>query len=327
MSKSLFWLGACTLCLTACATVGEREGTQAVQGGSPQGGRDYSPSGLFAERHGAYLTRANRYEPDVSARYMLVPNAKVTSEPGSFDLQDLRARGDVPIVLDPDSYLSVGGEFRHRDYNLTSNVLGADDEDLFVLGARLGAGLFVNDDFLVEGMFRPGIYSDLDGTLTSDDWHWFGHGLATYRVQENVFLKGGVAVSEDFADIAVIPLAGIAWALNEQFRIDILLPHRAEASWSPNSGVTTLRVGGYLEGNQYRVRSSAATGKRQVDWQTQEITVAAGLNHRFSDYLSVFGEIGSVIAGDTKLRDGTSQSFTGSIEPTFFFQVGVGFDF
>src|SRR5690606_32468222 len=125
----------------------------------------------------------------------------------------------------------------------------------------------------------------------------------------------------------VIPLAGIAWALNEQFRIDILLPHRAEASWSPNSGVTTLRVGGYLEGNQYRVRSSAATGKRQVDWQTQEITVAAGLNHRFSDYLSVFGEIGSVIAGDTKLRDGTSQSFTGSIEPTFFFQVGVGFDF
>jgi hypothetical protein len=292
-----------------------------------QGARDYSPGGLFAERHGAYLTRARRYEPKVSARYMLMPNAQVTSEPGSFDLQELRVRGDAPIVLDPDSYLSLGGEFRHRDYNLTSNIVGADDEDLFVVGARLGAGLFVTDDFMVEGMFRPGLYTDFDGTLTRQDWPWFGHALATYRVQDNVFVKGGAAVSEDFADVDVIPLAGISWVLTDQFRFDVLLPHRAEVSWSPNAGITTFRVGGYLEGDQYRVRSSAATGKRRVDWQTQEISLAAGLTHRFSDYLCVFGEVGSVVAGDTKFRDGTAQNYTGSIEPTFFFNVGVGFDF
>lgn len=327
MSKSRFWLGACTLLLTACATVSKHDdyGPAAPQDG--QGSRDYSPSGLFAERHGAYTTRAKRYEPKIFARYTLLPNAKVTSEPGSFDMQEVRVQGDVPIVLDPDSYLTLGGELRHRKYSLTNNILGASDDDVFVVGARIGAGVFVNDDVLLEGMFRPGLYSDLDGTLTNKDWQWFGHGLATFRVREDIFLKAGVAVSQDFEDVDVIPLGGIAWVLNEQFRLDVLLPHRLEASWSPNAGVTTVHVGAYLQGDQYRVHSSAATGKRRVDWQTQEIWASAGLNHRLSDYLSVFGEVGTLIAGDNKLRDGTSQSYTGALEPSFFFNVGVGLDF
>jgi len=324
MSKGQLWLGACTVCLSACAAVGGGEGTT-PQDGPPA--RDYSPGGLFSERHGAYLTRSKRYEPKGFARYTLIPNAKVTSEPGSFDMQEVRVRGDAPMVVDPDAYLSVGGEFRHRHYDFTNNILGAGDDDLFVLGARLGGGVFVNDDILLEGMFRPGLYSDLDGTLTHHDWFWFGHGLATLRAHDNLFFKAGVEVSQDFDDVDVFPLAGLAWVVNDQFRVDILLPHRIEASWSPNAGVTTVRVGTYLEGDQYRVRSSAATGKRSVDWQTQEITLSVGALHRLTDYLSVFGEVGSVIAGDTKIRDGTSQSYNGAIEPTFFFNVGVGFDF
>ncbi|MEZ5962876.1 MAG: hypothetical protein R3F56_03420 [Planctomycetota bacterium] len=332
MSKSRLWLGAGMLTLSACATVSKRDDGPALPAAAvgqdeQQGSRDYSPGGLFAERHGAYWTRSKRYEPKVFARYMLLPNTKVTSEPGSFDMQELRVRGDAPIVLDPDSYLTLGGEFRHRRYDFTNNVLGADDEDVYVVGARLGAGVFVNDDVLIEGMFRPGLYSDLDGTLTSKDWQWFGHGLATFRMRDDLFLKAGVAVSQDFADVDVIPLAGITWVIDEQFRIDVLLPHRIEGSWSPNAGITTVHAGAYLEGDQYRVRSSSGSGKRRVDWQTQEIRLAAGVDHRLSDYLSVFGEIGSTIAGDTKLRNGTSQSFTGSIEPTFFFNVGIGFDF
>lgn len=331
MSKSRVWLGVCMLGLSACATVNHREPDRSAPVAAvPQDGhsaRDYSPNALFAERHGTFLTQATRYEPKVFARYTLIPNAQVSSEPGSFDMQELRVRGDAPIVVAPDTYISLGGEFRHRQYDLTNNILGANDEDLYVIGARLGAGTFVTDEFLLEGMFRPGLYSDLDGTLHTKDWNWFGHALATYRVRDDLFLKAGAAVSEDFADVNLIPLLGISWFVNEQFRFDVLLPHRIEGSWSPNSGVTTVRVGAYLEGDQYHVRGSSATGKRRVDWQTQEITISAGLNHRLTDYLSVFGEIGSVIAGDNKFRDGTSQRFNGAIEPTFFFNVGVGLDF
>ena len=320
MSKCQFWpcqflLGATTLLLTACATVNDR----GEVGGAPPvplaqdgvGQRDYSPGGLFAERHGGFLTRAKRYEPRLFGRYTLMPNGQVTSEPGSFDLQEVRVRGDVPVTLDPDNYLSLGGEFRQRKYDFSNNVLGVRDEDIYVLGARIGAGVFVNDDFLVEGMFRPGIDSDLDGTLTSRDWHWFGHALGTYRVREDLFLKAGIAVSEDFADVSVIPLAGLAWTIDDQWRIDILLPHRAELSWSPNAGTSTLRAGIYLEGDNYRVRAPASLGKQRIEWQTQEITVSVGLVQRFSDYLSVFGEVGSTLAGDYKLRDGTSQNYSG----------------
>ncbi len=347
MSKSQFWLGAGTLLLAACTTVTDRghlgtldstphggvDGSVARSGGTTPvaqdsvGQRDYSPGGLFAERHGGFLTRARRYEPKIFARYTVMPDTQLTSERGSFDLQELRARGDVPITVDPDNYLSLGAEYRQRKYDFTNNVAGARDEDLYVLGARVGAGVFVNEEFLLEGMFRPGIYSDLDGTLTSRDWHWFGHGLGTWRIREDLFLKAGAAVSEDFADVDVIPLAGLAWTIDDQWRVDILLPHRAEVSWSPNAGTSTIRVGVYLEGDNYRVRRPAALGKTRVEWQTQEITVAAGVVQRLSDYLSVFGEFGSAVAGDYKLRDGTGQRFSGSIEPTFYFNVGVGFDF
>lgn len=333
MSKSQLWLGAGALLLAACTTVTERstagDGLPATMLARQDtvGQRDYSPGGLFAERHGGFLSRAKRYEPRLFGRYTLMPDAQVKSEPGSFDLQEWRAQGDIPITVDPDNYLTIGGEFRQRKYDLSNNVTGAFDEDVYVIGARIGGGVFVSDDFLLEGMFRPGVYSDLDGTLTGDDWHWFGHGLGTYRVREDLFLKAGVAVSEDFADIDVIPLAGLAWTIGEQWRIDILLPHRVELSWSPNAGTTTVRAGAYLEGDNYRVRTPAALGKTRVEWQTQEVTVAAGLVQRLSDYLSVFGEVGSAIAGDYKLRDGTSQRYTGSLEPTFYFNVGVGLDF
>src|SRR5690606_39090000 len=119
-------------------------------------------------------------------------------------------------------------------------------------------------------------------------------------------LKGGVAVSEDFADVDVIPLAGLALTIHDQWRIDILLPHRAEISWSPNAEATIVRAGIYLEGDQYRVR----TAGNRVDWQTQEITVAAGLVQRMNDYVSVFGEIGSAIAGDYKLRTARASAST-----------------
>jgi hypothetical protein len=346
MNKCQVWLGAGTLLVAACTTVNNGGDLSAHRAGADNPGlvataaataavpvqdgvgqRDYSPSGLFAERHGGFLTRAKRYEPKLFVRYMVMADAQVTSEPGSFDLQELRARGDIPITLDPDSYMSLGAEFRQRDYDFSNNVLGARDEDVYVLGARIGAGLFINDEFLVEAMFRPGIYSDLDGTMTSQDWHWFGHALGTYRIREDLFLKAGAAVSEDFADVDVIPLAGLAWTIDEQWRVDLLLPHRAEISWSPNAGTSTIRAGVYLEGDNYRVRGPASLGKPRVEWQTQEITISAGLVQRLSDYLSVFGEVGSAVAGDYKVRDGSSQTYTGSLDPTFYFNVGVGFDF
>ncbi len=298
----------------------------AIPQGQP-GQRDYSPGALFMDRHGGFLTQSKRYEPKFSARYALLADTQISDEVGSFDLQEIRVKGDIPIAVDPDNYISIGGEFRRRDYDLTNNVSGVSDDDVFVLGLRIGAGVFVTDDTLLEAMFRPGLYSDLDGTLTTKDWQWFGHALATFRVRDDFFLKVGAEVAETFADIGVYPLAGFAWVLSDQWRMDMLLPQRLELSWSPNAGATNLGVGVYLEGDQYRLRGPASQGSRRFDWQTQEVTASFSLHQRFSDYFSVFGEVGSVLAGDYKLRGTTNQRFDGSLEPTFFFNAGIGIDF
>lgn len=341
------WFGVTALMLAACSTVGPRMGqdsgadaragarlpsaSDARSAPGPQGGAggqtDYSPGALYMDRHGGFLTQSKRYEPKVWARYALMANAQVADEVGSFDLQEVRARADVPIALDPDDYISIGGEFRQRDYDLTNNVAGVTDDEVYSIGLRIGAGVFVNDDTLLEAMLRPGVYSDLDGTLTSRDWQWFGNALATFRVRDDLFLKAGVDVSETFADFGVVPLAGLAWVISDQWRLDLLLPHRAEISWSPNAGATNLSAGVYVEGDQYRLRGPANQALRRYEWQTQEITASLSLHQRFSDYFSVFGEIGSTLAGDYKLRGTTSQRFDGALEPTFFFNAGIGIDF
>lgn len=356
------WFGVTALMLAACSTVGPRvsdgsppaalgweRGAGARAEASPpsasdarsapelrpapglQGGAggqtDYSPGALFMDRHGGFLTQSKRYEPKIWARYALMANAQVADEVGSFDLQEVRARADVPIALDPDDYITIGGEFRRREYDVTNNVAGVTDDDVYSIGLRIGAGVFVTDDTLLEAMLRPGVYSDLDGTLTSRDWQWFGNALATFRVRDDLFLKGGVDVSETFADFGVVPLAGLAWVVSDQWRLDLLLPHRAEISWSPNAGATNVSAGVYIEGDQYRLRSPANQALRRYEWQTQEITASVSLHQRFTDYFSVFGELGSTLAGDYKLRGTTNQRFDGALEPTFFFNAGIGIDF
>jgi hypothetical protein len=302
-------------------------GTRPAAAPAAQEVRDYSANSLFLERHAGFMQRMNRYEPRVFASFMALPDAEVKGEPGSFDLAQLRARGDFRFAVDPNSYLSAGGEFRLREYEFSPAVRGATDETLYQVGARLGAGYFVNDDLLLEGMFRPGVYTDFDGTLTGQDWKWLGSAQGTYRHSEDLFFRAGLAVSEDFKDVNLIPLAGLSWLFLPQWRLDIALPHKIEVSWSTHGATTTVYGGIYLEGDEWRVRNVTNLGKRRFDVQTQEIKVGGGAVHRLTDNLSVFGDAGVIVAGDYHFRDGLGQRYDGSLDPSFQFTVGVGLDF
>jgi hypothetical protein len=288
--------------------------------------RDYSARTLFHEAHAKFVNGMDRYRPDLRASFGQIIDGNVKSETGDFDVDEWYAEGRLHWYTDPDSYVIYGPQFRSRDYNFSPTSVGAEDETLYIGGVHLGYGTFINDDVLLELVFSPAIYSDFDGTLKSEDYKFYGDGLLTFRSTDTLFFKAGVYYSGDVKDAPVLPLGGLAWQFMEQFRFDMLLPKYAEVSWTPGTS-TLVHIGLDLDGEEYRVRSSLGTGKVPYDVHTQEITARLGVIQRLTDSISLWGDVGYIVAGDYKWRDAAANRYDGTMEPTFTWAIGFGIDF
>lgn len=287
---------------------------------------DYSPSGMFMSAHGDFMLKRRRFQPMASADILWQPNSDVSSEPGDFNLTQYDIDAKVPIAIDPDAYLELGGYFGARHYD-TSSSFAMPSETFYDLGLYLGGGGFVNDDLLIEGSFYPGIYSDFDGTLTHSDYQWYFDALAVWRTQEDLFWKFGLTHDGIFKDVEVYPLLGVSYVINSQWRLDILLPRSAEISFTPDpeSPKTIVLAEVTLDGNQYEAHSVAVSGGSAT--HVQEIRVGLGGIYRFNDMFSLFGRIGATVGGDYELTDGNGSYATGTLDPALYLSLGFGLDF
>lgn len=288
--------------------------------------KDYSRRSLFLEYHGAFLQKSRRYQPALTASWFTMPDAKLKNEPGKFDLDRLRFDMTLPIPVDPDHLLYFGGRFGVRRYDFNKSVQGAQDDKYYEAGLNLGFGSFLSDTVFLEGRFTPGIYSDWDRPLRTRDFKWFGSALLTGRVQEDLFLKVGLAYNETFEQVPVYPRIGIAWAMAPQFRFDMLLPEYVEFSWLPSSAFV-LSLGTECYGDQFRTRTDVGTGRVSRKQQTQQLDLYLRGVLRFDDHFSVFGKLGTAYAGDNDFRDHTNAKFNGAMDWNPFLEVGIGIDF
>ena len=227
------------------------------------------------------------------------------------------------IQPDPDSYLELGGYLNARDYNTSSNFAMRDDT-LYDIGVYIGGGTFVSEEVLLEGSFYPGIYSDFDGSLHSDDFQYYADLLVDWRSREDLFWKFGVSHNGLFDDTEVYPLIGVAYVIDSEWRVDVLLPRSAEISFSPSAS-TILMANLTLDGNQYEVNSGAVSGSSTAF--VQEYRLGVGGIYRFNDSVSTFGRFGWAFAGDYDVSSGNGFFADGELESTLFFTVGVGLDF
>ena len=131
---------------------------------------------------------------------------------------------------------------------------------------------------------------------------------------------------QDFVDVPVFPILGVAWLFDPNFRLDILLPLRAELSWLI-SVPTQVFIGAEVEGQQYHVRAPATQGKAQSDINIQDIRLYVGASHRFNDNFSLFARTGAVVAGDYRFKPVNMGTYDGQIQPTFMLEFGLGWDF
>ena len=295
----------------------------------PQDEDQYGVNTMFQQSHGSFVQNAFPYRPNVELSYHNQLSTTVKSDPGDFDFDQFRGEFFTPFAVDPDRFFTVAASLSDRRYNFSSTSPVPGDEDLHRVAVDLGMGWFTDDDWLLQVNFRPGIYSDLDGSLNRRDWKFFGDIAATWRVDESIFLTFGATYDETFDQVRLYPVFGVAWRFSDAFRLDLDLPKSAEFSWIPSAS-WIWSIGMRVEGDLFNVRAPGT--KQNFDARTQEVEAYLKATLRFDDHFSVWGRGGSTIAGHydwtmTPTGGGPPAALRGTQDAGAFFEVGVGLSF
>lgn len=294
---------------------------------------------LFRTHHGEFMDRRERYTPQVELRARAIPNGRVNHEPGSFDMLGYDFDAEWPVLISTEAYLTFGAYYLGRRY-VTSDDFGtagnagafADqrgfgDETLVGAGVKLGFGVFLDDNTLLEVETHPGVWSDLDDGLHHEDFDFPSHALFTFRTMDNFFFKVGARYNQVFDDAPWLPYLGFSWEVTEGFRLDILAPESIEMSWWPSSSLG-ISFGANVTGAEYHVHTDESLGQRD-DLRVQEIVSYLGLVARLNDYVSFSAKGGLVVAGDYDLTTGAAgfNRVEGALDQSVYAEVGFGISF
>lgn len=307
-----------------------------------QGDNRYSLPQLFRQYHGEFMDRYERYDPAIELRARLMPNQRVSDEPGSFDMLGYDFDFEAAMVVTTEAYIKFGIYHYGRHYN-TSSTFGErnnpnpdprfdteaniGDETLTAAGVRFGLGWFLSPNLLLELETNPGLYSDLEDSANHKDFDFPSSALFSYRPVDNFFFKFGVRYSQVYEDAPWLPYLGFSWELVEGMRLDVLAPEYLELSIWPSAS-TSFAFGAEVSGAQYRVRSTSETGKQSDNVQVQEVIAYLGMTHRFSDQLSLRARGGLVLAGEYELTTGAEgfDPSEGALDQGFYADFTLGID-
>ena len=307
-----------------------------------QGDNSYTLPQLFRQHHGEFMDRYERYDPALELRARLMPNQRVSDEPGSFDMLGYDFDFEAAMVVTTEAYIKFGVYHYGRHYN-TSSTFGErnnpnpsfsfptedniGDETLTAAGVRFGLGWFLSTNLLLELETNPGLYSDLEDSPNHKDFDFPSSALFSYRPVDNFFFKFGLRYSQVFEDAPWLPYLGFSWELVDGLRLDLLAPEYIELSIWPSAS-TSFAFGAEVGGAQYRVRSTSSTGKQSDNVQVQEVIAYLGMTHRFSDQLSLRARGGLVLAGEYELSTGAEgfDPSEGALDQGFYADFTIGID-
>lgn len=299
-----------------------------------QDGGDYSVTALFREAHGEFMDRRERYDPSVEFRGRWMPNQRIKGKDGDFDLLGLDFDAEFPIVVYPDSYLLFGLYHKSRRYQTSdqlgtngSNIVGVGDESLTATGVRVGMGIFLNDYCLFEVETNPGIYSDMERTLTHKDYDFPSSALLTVQTTNDFFFKFGLRYNQVFEDAPWLPWLGFGWDMGDGFRLDVMLPEYFEFAYWP-TGSTAFTFGTEIQGAQYSVRTVANGARERANINVQEVFSYVGLTHRMSDNMSFNARAGAILAGHNNLTTGAVgfDRLQGALDQGIYADFTIGLD-
>ncbi len=277
----------------------------------------------FERAHGRFLMGVMRMPSTFELDASYQPKVGVEDSDVEADLVKVKTSLQKFFAVTEDLAIVTGLSFGLRNYTFDGvGRLGADlDESLYAITPQLSAVWFVTDRIMILPTFRPGIYSDLDGSLETDDFQWQGNVIGSYELNERWFLKLGVAVGEDFDETSVIPVAGFAYVPHDRLRVSILLPREASITWKPwEKRGLLIEPGIYLEGQQYHVDTAAG----DADIQIQDIRADLTAKYPVAEAARVSLSVGSNFRGKYEVEGEGGFDVDADQDPSLY--IAIGFD-
>lgn len=146
--------------------------------------------------------------------------------------------------------VSIGGLFRNVRLALPTRSAMANEDgtvDLVMATAELGLVRRLNQRHTLVSLVRPGVFgTSVDGGQLRIEGAVFVDRVLSART----VVGAGMSYASSFGRLLPIPVLHLVTQPSATFRIDALLPSRADLWWMPRKGLD-LGVGAVLTGAQY----------------------------------------------------------------------------
>ena len=275
----------------------------------------------FARAHGKFLMGATQPAPEFVLNFSYQPDVGTEDKNIQTDLVKVKTRLGTVFGVNEDVAIVTSLNYGLRSYAFDGSTL---DVSLHEIALELGVNWFLSDRILLSATFRPGIFSDLDESLTGDDIQYQGTAVGTYQWSDKLFFKLGAAVREDFDKLSVVPVAGVTWVSSDQLRVDVLLPRFATITWQTWVNSSILIVPGlHLGGQQYHVDTALGDG----DVQIQDIRFDITASYEVAEAARVSLSVGSNFRGKYEVEGDGGFKAKADQDPSVYLAVGLSSNF
>ena len=159
-----------------------------------------------------------------------------------------------PISLSDQAALVPGVSYDYLNINRTGLLAGVPgDLDLH----DIGLSLLVNYRFDAQWSFAlraaPSLAGDF-ATLGGDYFRISATAVVFHAFSDSFKLGVGGGVSWQFGEPLPLPLIGIGWQINDNFKLDGALPGKLALTWSPSDRIE-VDLSAYIQGQAYTLSS------------------------------------------------------------------------
>lgn len=234
------------------------------------------------------------------------------------------------LILGVDSRLNVNDEwfvplgFQSDNFFLGS-VNGAPVPDsIHTLHFRTGLGWRWNGQWTFTGLIGPALYRMED--IHSDDVGFSGGVMAFFQQRPNLSWTFGILAAPD-SDLAVLPLVGVHWRINDQYTLDVGVPktrltYRLDSQWALYTGLDL--AGTTFRGPESLGEKAGFSTYNNARATYRDIRLGVGASYEILRGLHAEVEAGYSVYREINYNDLNQQV---TFDPTPYVRVGLGYRF
>lgn len=225
----------------------------------------------------------------------------------------------LPLYESDDVQVFAGPQFDWHRFDF-EHVPGLDDLDVYAVAAHFGMAYTGVESWEFLLGIAPGFYTDFR-KANSGDFKTFAHGMATWRLNNQVMLVLGLAYDSAFGDDDLYPLGGVRWDPTPTLSVQMILPEPV-VIWAPSEGlaffVNALPVGG-----KWNVRDPE-NANQEYSFLQESWRVGAGFEVRLADSVWLHAAAGMDVSRNYKIENSDEDYLLKSdADDTWFSRVGI----